>query len=314
MITNDLFDIPVLFIIFKRLDTTKQVLAVLQKIKPAQLFIAADGPRNNITNEQEKCNNVRNYVINNINWDCKIETLFRNNNVGCGRNLFEAITWFFKNIEMGIILEDDCIPSLSFFSYCKELLIKYENNNRIFHIAGNNPLTKNKSPFNASYYFTRIQHCWGWASWRRAWKYYSYDINDLDIFIQNKIINKIFKQNYVQNYWFNIFRKMQNHEVDAWDYQWTYAIFKENGLCINPSMNLVTNIGFSNEATHTFDTNSIYNNQLRYDLETIHHPHKIKINNSLINKINNIAFGLNKFYYLKLIIPKFLKRIIRYFI
>jgi hypothetical protein len=199
-----------------------------------------------------------------------------------------AITWFFENVEQGIILEDDCVPSISFFTYCEELLEKYKDNDFIYHITGHNPLGNTKS--KCSYYFARIQHCWGWATWKRSWNKYEYDINGLDDFIKEKKLNQILRRRCDREYWLNIFRKMEKHEIDTWDYQWTYAVFKNNGLCINPSKNLISNIGFGIDATHTFGTDSVFYNRPRYNIPIIKHPECIKIDNHTINKINRISF------------------------
>jgi hypothetical protein len=264
------------------------VFSVIRQIKPVRLFIAADGPRTTIPGEVEQCNIVRKYVLDNIDWDCEVKILFRDENLGCGKSVSGAITWFFEQVEQGIILEDDCVPSISFFSYCEELLEKYKDNHLIYHIAGYNPLgiTKTKN----SYYFARIQHCWGWATWKQAWDKYNYNINELDDFIKENKINGVFKRKCDREYWLSIFKKMEKHEIDTWDYQWTYTIFKNNGLCINPSLNLISNIGFGSDSTHTFEADSIYNNQPRYDISIIKHPKYIKIDNPIINRINRICF------------------------
>jgi hypothetical protein len=286
-----MFDTPILFVIFRRLDTTKEVFSAIRQIKPSRLFIAADGPRVTIPTETEQCNSVRKYVLDNIDWDCEVKTLFRDENIGCGKSVSGAITWFFENVEQGIILEDDCVPSISFFMYCEELLEKYKDNDFIYHITGHNPLGSTKSKY--SYYFDRIEHMWGWATWRRAWNKYEYDIKGLGNFIKEKEINKIVRRKCDRKYWLNIFKLMEEHKIDTWDYQWTYVIFKNKGFCINPSKNLISNIGFGPDATHTNDVNSIYSNQPRYDdLFTIKHPRCIEIDTRVITKIHKIRFGL----------------------
>jgi hypothetical protein len=299
------FNIPILFLVFNRLDTTMKVFEVIKKVAPQKLYIASDGPRNN--HEKEKVEAVREYVLKSIDWDCEVKTLFRNENLGCGKAVSGAITWFFENEEMGIILEDDCLPSLSFFPYCKELLEYYKDDTRIYHIAGNNPLTYIKMPY--SYYFARIQHCWGWASWRRAWNYYSYDIENMNAFLEKKKINNIFIRNIDKNYWIDIFIKMEKHEIDTWDYQWTYSIFNNNGICINPARNLITNIGFGKDGTHTFDNNK-FSNQQRFEINGIIHQNKIIINNTYINKINSYSYDINLLSHYKTIAKKFLKKLI----
>jgi len=308
MLTINNFNIPILFMIFNRLDTTKQVFEMIRKVTPQKLYIASDGHRINRVGEKEKVETVREYVLKSIDWDCEIKTLFREENLGCGKAVSGAISWFFENEEMGIILEDDCLPSMSFFPYCKELLEYYKNDTRIYHIAGYNPLIYTKTPY--SYYFARIQHCWGWASWRRAWKHYSFDINNLNDFIDKKTINKKFTRDIDRDYWIKIFKKMENHDIDTWDYQWTYNIFYNNGVCINPAKNLITNIGFGEGATHTTENDPEFNNQQRFEIEALVHPKNIIINNHLINKINKEIFGINRSSPYK-ILKKLLKKILK---
>lgn len=164
---------PVLLIIFKRPDTTRQVLQAIRQVKPRQLFVAADGPRPDHPDEAEKCHQTR-AVIEEVDWKCEVQTLFQQRNLGCGpgpvTGPVTAITWFFHNVEQGIILEDDCLPDLSFFRFCEELLDRYRYTEQIMHISGNNFLYGRKRG-SASYYFSKYTHVWGWATWRRAWKY-----------------------------------------------------------------------------------------------------------------------------------------------
>jgi hypothetical protein len=299
------FNTPILFLIFNRLDKTKQVFERIREASPSKLYIASDGSRDNREGEDEKVNAVREYVLKSIDWDCEVKTLFREKNLGCGKAVSQSITWFFQNEEMGIILEDDCVPSISFFSYCRELLEKYKDDTRIYHITGFNPLTYTKTPY--SYYFARIQHCWGWATWRRAWNHYNFDIIGLNDFISKNKINVIFNRSVDRHYWLDIFKRMENHEIDTWDYQWTYAIFYNKGICINPAKNLVTNIGFGAEATHTTDDDPYKNNQQRFEIEELKHPDKIKINVSIINKLFH-STNLSFYYIVKNKVKKVLKR------
>ena len=298
------FNIPILFIIFNRLETTTKVFKKIKEAAPARIYLASDGPRSNRSGEEKIVESVRKYVLNSVDWTCEVKTFFRETNLGCGKAVSEAITWFFENEEMGIILEDDCVPSNSFFLYCKKLLLKYKDDSRIFHIAGQNPLTLTKSPY--SYYFARIQHCWGWASWRRAWNQYNFDIEDNIYYIKN-VLNNIFKRTADIEYWLSVIEKMKSHRIDTWDYQWTYTIFKNNGFCINPTRNFVSNIGFNQDATHTVDSNSVFNNQKKFEIDEIMHPPKIVINNRIIKEINKISFGIqqkNIFVFIKKIIKK----------
>jgi hypothetical protein len=301
-----MFDIPVLFLVFNRLDTTKQVFEMIRRCAPQKLYLASDGPRTNRVGEKEKVEEVREYVLKSIDWNCELKTLFREENLGCGKAPAQAITWFFDNEEMGIILEDDCLPSLSFFSYCKELLEYYKDNEKIYYISGYNPLTYTKTPY--SYYFSRVQFSWGWASWRRAWNHYSYDIRGYDDFVKNKTINKIFTRNADRYYWNYIFKIMVNHEIDdAWDYQWTYSIYTNDGVWISPAKNLITNIGFNTDGTHTIFDDPILNNIQRFEIGALVHPDKIYVDNSYMGKINKYAIHISTSGYYRILLINIIK-------
>jgi hypothetical protein len=243
------FSVPILLIIFNRLETTKRVFAEIKKIQPKMLFIAADGPRQDRAGENEKCEKVRNYVINNIDWACEVKTLFRKNNLGCKLAVSSALDWFFSQTEQGIILEDDCLPEQSFFPYCQELLKVYKDNQKVFMISGDNFLIKRKAE-KESYYFSRLTHVWGWASWRRAWDTYDISLKDYPEFIKEKKIEKIWDNQNIREYWLQCFNMVYENKLDTWDYQWTNNIWKHDGICIAPSVNLVSNIGYGSEETH----------------------------------------------------------------
>jgi len=261
---------PVLFLIYKRLDTTKQVFQVIRQAKPPRLYIAADGPRENIEGEAEKVKVVRDYVIKNIDWDCEVKTLFRDKNLGCGRAVSEAITWFFEHEEMGIILEDDCLPSLSFFWFCEELLERYKYDMRIGMISGCNFQNGIKRG-EADYYFSIYNHIWGWASWANRWKNYDFSLTTIK---DTKFIDDIFADKKANKYWKNIFVKMKNHEIDTWDYQWAFTLWSKKQLTIIPNVNLVTNIGFGEDATHAKSGSEL--SIPAYELILKNHPSNIE--------------------------------------
>lgn len=266
----------VLFLVFNRLDTTKQVFQAIQKAKPPRLYIAADGARESRENEDVKVDAVRNYVLNNIDWNCEVKTLFREQNLGCKMAVSGAIDWFFDNEEMGIILEDDCMPSQSFFWFCEQLLIQYKNDMRIGQISGFNYGYKNKG-MKYDYFFSKYGFIWGWASWRRAWKYY--DI-EMKAHVEAKNIglyHNYFKDNL--HHQLNNFNSVFNNTLNTWDYQWSYSRFINNLYTIVPSKNLIVNIGFGDEATHTFGSNPYKNiSQLEYEnLELIHPEYMIQM-------------------------------------
>lgn len=261
---------PVLFLVFNRLDTTKQVFEVIRKAKPPRLYIASDGPRENKEGEAEKVKEVREYVLNNIDWDCKVQTLFRDKNLGCGKAVSSAITWFFENEEMGIILEDDCLPSLSFFWFCEELLNKYEDDERIWHIGGcnfQNSIKRGK----ASYYFSVINHVWGWASWANRWQKYDFKLSNIN---NTDFLKKTFENKKALKYWTKIFGMMKENKTGIWGYQWTFTMWFNNGLAILPNVNMISNLGFREDATHTIGESKMANMKT-YELIITKHPSQI---------------------------------------
>jgi hypothetical protein len=269
------FNTPILFLVFNRPETTKRVFEVIRNVKPKKFYIAADGPRLDKDGEKEKCDAVRK-IATQVDWDCELITLFRDKNLGCGKAVSEAITWFFENVEEGIILEDDCVPDVTFFHYCSELLCKYRDNEKIMHIGANN-FQKGIKRGSSDYYFSTIPHIWGWALWKRAWDKYDYEMRQYEAEKFVEILKKVYKNQYVINYLVNIFNLTAKHDIDTWDYQWHFTLLKFQGIAISPNKNLVTNIGFDFSATHTREENSLISYLPSYGLNNINHPKKIQI-------------------------------------
>jgi len=259
--TNNSFMAPaplntaVLFLVFNRLDTTKQVFSAIKEAKPPRLYIAADGARTSKEGEAEKVKAVREFILQNIDWDCDIRTLFREENLGCKYAVSGAIDWFFKQEEMGIILEDDCLPSQSFFWFCEELLERYKDDMRVWHISGDN-FQNGIIRGDGDYYFSKYNHVWGWASWANRWKFYDVDMKSFSKFQKANCIENIFTDQQSQKYWNTAFTKVSQGKINTWDYQWTYTVFCNNGLSVLPNKNLISNIGFGVDATHTLELES----------------------------------------------------------
>lgn len=249
---------PILFLIFNRPETTQKVFEKIKEIQPKYLYIAADGPRRNKIGEYELCKQTR-AIVQDIDWNCEVKTLFRNENLGCGLAVSNAITWFFEHVESGIILEDDCLPDLSFFNFCECLLEKYKDDNRISTIGGTTYQLENNNK-NYSYYFSIYSHVWGWASWRRTWNLYNYNIENYS----NKQIIQHFKTHKESRYWNNIYSNAERVKtLNTWDYQLQYINFKYNMLSIIPSVCLVKNIGHYN-GTHITEQIPHFHSKLRY--------------------------------------------------
>lgn len=270
---------PILYIVFNRPDLVKKSLAKIKEASPKKLYIAADGPRASQSTDSENCFEVRRLVKEMVDWDCTVKYLFRENNLGCGMAVSSAISWFFENELEGIILEDDCIPDLSFFKFCEELLERYRDSIDIFQIAGSNWQQGIKRG-HAHYYFSNISSVWGWATWKSRWDLYNYEIDVKGVKYKKveQNLKQISSSNSEVNYHMNCFKRTANGEIDTWDYQWRYLVLLNKGKSIVPNYNLVTNIGFGEDGTHTFDVNhwrsKLKSKSLRFPLK---HPKEIKI-------------------------------------
>lgn len=239
---------PVLFVVFNRLDVTKQVFQAIRQAKPPRLYIAADGARDDRPGESEKVALVREYITANIDWDCKVSTLFRDENLGCKYAPYGALNWFFEKEEKGIILEDDCLPNFSFFSYCQWALQAYENTKDVWHINGNNFECPRTFFEDENISFSSLAQVWGWATWRDRWQEYSVNPFYLNMLAACKFdwaLSSIGKANKLHH--LEALRK----GLDAWDYQWQITILNHNGLCISSRANLISNLGDGIDATHT---------------------------------------------------------------
>ena len=271
------FDVPILFLVFNRPGTTKKVFERIKEIRPSKLFIAADGPREGKEGEEEKTETVRRLILDGIDWPCEVKTLFRFHNLGCGNAVSTAITWFFDNVEEGIILEDDTFPDPSFFNFCKILLEKYRHDNKIKVIGGNN-FQNGKWRGDGSYYFSAYSHIWGWASWKRVWKEYDFKLSGLNNESIDAVLEYYFKKKVVIEYWKKVFLQFKTVPVDTWDYQLAFSIWKNKGFSILPNKNLVTNIGFGESSTHTTNPNDKTSNMPVDSIIDIDHPAKVEIN------------------------------------
>lgn len=249
------FNVPIAVIIFNRPDKTAQLLRILQQVQPSQLFVIADGPRPNKPGEQELCQAVRN-LFDNIDWECKVFRNYADENLGCGLRPASGISWVFEQVEEAIILEDDCIPDPSFFQFCEQLLEKYRYDRRIMHIGGSSYCVRDEQqPY--SYIFSRYTFSWGWATWRRAWQYYDFDMKKWDVVRETSFLLDILNgdRHAIKN-WQTIFQTVYEKHDDCWDYQWMFTCWLQGGLSIIPTVNLVCNIG--DEGAHTMEDNHIF--------------------------------------------------------
>lgn len=250
-LTTSQLQTPVLLLIFKRLDTTKQVLEAIRKAKPCNLYIAGDGSRPTYPDESQKVQAVRDYVINNIDWECNLKTLFRDQNLGGPVAVSQALTWFFDQVSEGIILEDDCFPTPSFFRFCETMLKRYRDDDRILMVSGRNNFGEFTPNRAQNYFFANIGHTWGWATWRRAFQGFSLDLpSPEDMSFMKRLEEAAGSKVEFENAKRNVI-KMSSQQHPHWDYLWNIRQVLEKKYAIFPCKNMITNIGYGGEATHT---------------------------------------------------------------
>ncbi len=251
------FQTPILLIIFNRPSTTQLVFNELRKLRPTKLFVAGDGPRPDKPGEAEKCTAAR-AIINQVDWPCEVFTFFRDENVGCKYGPYGGMKWFFEQVNEGIILEDDCLPVPEFFRFCERMLTKYRNDSRVMQISGNCFLDENFS--DGDYYFSEITQTWGWATWKRAFDLMDIEMTNWPRFKEMGYLSHVFQQERYRKYWSDNFDKAHASMLnDVWDFCWSFSVMSNNGLSIAPNQNLISNIGFGSEGTHTLEENHLSN-------------------------------------------------------
>lgn len=262
---------PVLVMGFNRPDTTRRVLESLRIPGPARVFLAVDGPRPGHADDAARVAQVQD-LVSLLNWGCETQTLFKTDNLGCKRAVSGAISWFFQQVDAGIILEDDCVAHPSFFTYAGELLERYRDDKRVLMISGNNFQQHRRQPAD-SYYFSRYAHIWGWATWRRAWQHYDHQMNSWPQWRDSAALPDLLGSRHAANYWSQIFEETYQDRNTSWAYRWQFSIWAQNGLSILPRCNLVSNIGFGEHATHTTKENHPWGNLPVAPMPfPLHHP------------------------------------------
>jgi hypothetical protein len=289
--------VPILFLIFNRPDNTKRVFEAIRHQRPRYLYIAADGPRHDQLGENDLCDKTRE-IATKVDWDCRVKTLFREYNLGCKAAVSGAIDWFFDQVDEGIILEDDCLPDASFFPFCAEMLEKYRADNQVMSVSGSNLLGRPWKSETQSY-FWGYGGIWGWATWKRAWDLYDIEMKDWQDEEIKKRIRDAIKTDHWYEFYYPMFESSFNGSLNTWDIQWFYSILINNGLAINPSVNLVKNVGFG-AGTHTnSEDNHLTNLPLNALSFPLKHPnHRIvdlEYLELMFNEINGPSKSKNSF-------------------
>jgi hypothetical protein len=261
--------VPILFLSFNRPEHTRRTLDRIRAAAPTRLYVHCDGPRGDKPNEATHVAEVREIIKNGVDWDCSVKTLYRDTNFGLRAGVYDAISWFFREEPYGIVLEDDCLPDLSFFPFCAELLERYADNEQIMHIGCSNLAECFTTNRRESYLFSRFSFVWGWASWRRAWERMSVDLEGLDAYTAQHRILDFISDPAAQTYMLDKFQVTARKENNSWAYAWFYSILNNNGLCIVPSINLIQNTGVGEAgATHTTGSNK----SAMLEAKTMHFP------------------------------------------
>ena len=249
----------ILFCTFNKTEETKIVFETIKAVQPPRIYLASDGARKQKTGEKEIVESIRDYLLHSVDWECEVKTRFSEINQGCGRGVSNAITWFFENEEMGIIIEDDCLPCENFFRFCDELLIKYKDDKRISVISGTNEFEKYRENKSNEYFFTRFTYIWGWATYRRVWKDYDFTLSFLPKLKEKMSYAELLfplKKHQIKKRQRRFEKIYKNKGTNAWSYQLLCLNLMNKQFCVVPKVNLVSNIGFSEDATHTKDINS----------------------------------------------------------
>lgn len=272
---------PVAFFIFRRPQTTRRVFEVIASVRPRRLMIIADGARNE--SEQHLVDKTRELVAH-VDWNCEVSHAFSGSNLGLMRRIPSGLNWVFEQVDEAIILEDDCVPDPSFFAFCEAMLAHYRDDERVMHISGDH---FHPDPYpEASYYFSRYPHIWGWATWRRAWMKYDPDVQSWrDPTVRSRIERQFISRSEAR-YWRITWDQILNGAGRTWDYQWGFACMMYGGLAINPACNLVQNIGFDVGATNTTNKNHRLANLEAKSLEfPLRHPIKVEPDLTLEQRI-----------------------------
>lgn len=240
---------PVALFVFRRPDTAARVLDAIRRARPPVLLVVADGPRAGRADDAAACAATR-ALIDGVDWPCEILREYAAGNLGCRDRVSSGLRWVFDRVPEAIILEDDCVPDESFFPFCDELLERYRDDRRVAQITGaNNQKGRTRGPH--SYFFSRYNGVWGWASWRRAFDLYDPHIARWPELRDSGWLARVLGSRPQVRYWTRVFQDTYDGRIDTWDYQWVFASWLHGMLSLVPNRNLVRNIGFGSGATHT---------------------------------------------------------------
>jgi hypothetical protein len=236
-------------LIYNRPELTRSAMERIRAARPPRLLVVADGPRTDRPEDFDQCARAREAAAE-VDWPCEVDKNYASENLGCARRVSGGLDWAFSLVEEAIVLEDDCLPDETFFPYCQGLLARFRTDVRVMAVSGDNfQLGRRRTPY--SYYFSRYPHCWGWATWRRAWEHFDFEMKLWPEFRDGRRLNDLFGNARVVRHWTRVFEQTADGTLDSWAYRWTFACWAQGGLSILPAVNLVSNVGFGDGATHT---------------------------------------------------------------
>ena len=244
-----MLEIPVVFVVFNRPEPAAKTFQRIRDARPTRLFIVSDAARPNQPGEEDLVTQSR-QIAERVDWECEVYKIYAAKNMGCGARISSAITEAFQSVDRLIVLEDDCLPDPTFFPFCHQLLDRYQHDQRIMHISGNN-FQQGARRTNASYYFSKYAHCWGWATWRRAWKHFDLRASQWPRFRDAGHLSTFCENAREISYWRAIYDRVYSGQSQSWAFPWSLACWMNHGLSVLPDVNLVSNIGFDEQATHT---------------------------------------------------------------
>lgn len=271
---------------------TRLALEAVRRARPPRLYFAVDGARPEDEEEARLVGQVRELTDDLIDWDCELRTLFRDENRGCAQGVSEAISWFFDQEEAGIIVEDDCVPDPAFFRYCETLLELYRDDPQVMHISGNTRV-KVEDP-GTSYFFSRYPQVWGWATWRSSWQKFRMEYEDFDS-VLSQVLGE-FTTDEERKYWEPVLRDTFAGRRDSWAYRWAFTQWLEGGLSTYPTTNMVDNIGFGSESTHTgLLSETRWLQPPASDPGELRHPASVVLRSDLDLKVFDLAYAKQTF-------------------
>lgn len=265
--------LPVVFVVFNRPEHTEQTFAAIRRQRPPVLFVVADGPRSEVASDAERCAKVRK-IVGRVDWPCEVHRNYSDVNLGLKKRISSGLDWVFRKVESAAILEDDCLAHPDFFRFCEVLLMRYRGDERVAVVTGNN-FQAGRWRGQAAYYFSKYNHCWGWATWRRAWCKYQGNLCFWPAFRDSSRWRELASSADERAYWNEIFDRVYAGDIESWAYPWTASVWFHGGLTATPNVNLVSNIGFGVDSTHTTSTGSPLSAVPTRDIGRITHPASI---------------------------------------